>query len=477
MVVWLNLWKVSSRHGLIMPPKKNEEKFTEMLDEALPPIKEAMENLITKEMMTKLISGIEDKLVKKMIEQGREIDKLKLSNSQLEGRVAILEHLVKVQEAKYDDIEQYGRRLCLRVNDVPLTKDETSKEVEDKLKEEFINMGLNLPENAIDRAHRIGRKYQVQAQQESDDGNEAGVITKQQVIIRSFKFLDLTVDEMTSVFTTSVMDIMLRYIPNKMIRCHDKDPPWITPEIKTAIKRKHRVYNTYVRRGRKSEEWEYVRVTRNETSKIITDAKETYFASLGRKLSNPAIGLKVYWSTLNKIINKKKMTNIPPLLENGIFVTNFQTKADIFNDLFVQQCSIHVNDSVLPNFISRCNLPLANTDIDPDKVLKIIRSLDCNKAHGWDNLSIAMIKICDVGIVKPLCLIYNKCLASGTFPEIWKKGNVIPVHKKESRQLKKNYRPISLLPICGKILEKIIFDVIYKHLTDNDLLTPNQSGF
>ena len=76
------------------------------------------------------------------------------------------------------------------------------------------------------------------------------------------------------------------------------------------------------------------------------------------------------------------MTNIPPLLENGIFVTNFQTKADIFNHLFVQQCSIHVNDSVLPNFISRCNLSLANIDIDPDKVLKIIRSLDYNKAHG-----------------------------------------------------------------------------------------------
>ena len=88
-----------------------------------------------------------------------------------------------------------------------------------------------------------------------------------------------------------------------------------------------------------------------------------------------------------------------------------------------------------------------------------------------------MIKICDVGIVKPFCLIYNQCLASGTFPEIWKKGNVIPVHKRDSRQLKKNCRPISLLPICGKILEKIIFDVIYKHLTDNDLLTPNQSGF
>ena len=57
------------------------------------------------------------------------------------------------------------------------------------------------------------------------------------------------------------------------------------------------------------------------------------------------------------------------------------------------------------------------------------------------------------------------------------KGSVIPVHKKESRQLKKNYRPISLLPICGKSFEKNIFDVIYKHLMDSDLLTPNQSGF
>ena len=180
MEVWINLWKVRSRHGLIMPQKKNEEKFTEMLNEAL----QAMENLITKEMMTNLMSGHEDKLVKKIIEQGREIDKLKLSNGQLEGRVVILEHSVKVQETKYDDIEQYRRRLCLRVNDVPLTKDETSQEVEDKLKEKFINMGLNLPENAIDRAHRIGGKYQVQVQQESDDENETGVITKQQVIIK-----------------------------------------------------------------------------------------------------------------------------------------------------------------------------------------------------------------------------------------------------------------------------------------------------
>ena len=47
-----------------------------------------------------------------------------------------------------------------------------------------------------------------------------------------------------------------------------------------------------------------------------------------------------------------------------------------------------------------------------------------------------MIKICDAEIVIPLCLIYEKCLATGKFPEIWKKTNVLPVHKKKVDKLK-----------------------------------------
>ena len=125
--------------------------------------------------------------------------------------------------------------------------------------------------------------------------------------------------------------------------------------------------------------------------------------------------LKTYWRTLNRIINKKETTNIPPLLENGIFVTNFQKKADIFNEFFVQQCSLNLNDP-----FPRCNNHLENINIDADNVLKIIQSLDCNKAHGWDNLSISMAKICDSGIVKPLCFIYEKSMMTGTFPIIGK---------------------------------------------------------
>ena len=56
-------------------------------------------------------------------------------------------------------------------------------------------------------------------------------------------------------------------------------------------------------------------------------------------------------------------------------------------------------------------------------------------------------------------------------------ANVLPIRKKESRQIKKNIcHLISLLPICGKIFEKILFDKIYNHLCDNELLSPNHSG-
>ena len=111
---------------------------------------------------------------------------------------------------------------------------------------------------------------------------------------------------------------------------------------------------------------------RNETSRMITDAKEKYFLTLGQKLSNPALGLKTYWTTLNRIINKKEMANIPPLQENGIFVANFQKKADIFNNFFVQQCSLNLNDSMLLNPFPRCNHHLENISADADKVLETI---------------------------------------------------------------------------------------------------------
>ena len=72
-------------------------------------------------------------------------------------------------------------------------------------------------------------------------------------------------------------------------------------------------------------------------------------------------------------------------------------------------------------------------------------------------------------------IIFTNCLRCGLFPQIWKYANVVPVHKKNEKNLKGN--PISLLPIFGKILEKLIYDSSYTHLVSCELLNPNQSGF
>ena len=70
--------------------------------------------------------------------------------------------------------------------------------------------------------------------------------------------------------------------------------------------------------------------------------------------------------------------------------------------------------------------------------------------------------MCDKSICKPLQLIFSQCIDTGSFPLEWKKANVIPVHKKGDKQCQKNYRPVSLLPICGQIFERLIFNEIFK---------------
>ena len=71
----------------------------------------------------------------------------------------------------------------------------------------------------------------------------------------------------------------------------------------------------------------------------------------------------------------------------------------IFNDFFVRQCSLLENDAVLPALSPRTSLILEDIEVSPRKILELIRSLDSNKAHGCDDVSIAMLKICDEAIV------------------------------------------------------------------------------
>ena len=88
-----------------------------------------------------------------------------------------------------------------------------------------------------------------------------------------------------------------------------------------------------------------------------------------------------------------------------------------------------------------------------------------------------MILICDSSIVTPHKIIFQNCLEKGVFPKIWKMGNTVPIHKKSSNQLLRNYRPVFLLPVFGKIFERVIYSSIYEFLDKNGLLSSKQSDF
>ena len=165
------------------------------------------------------------------------------------------------------------------------------------------------------------------------------------------------------------------------------------------------------------------------------------------------------------------------MLVGNKFVTCCKEKATLFNDFFVAQCKPFENAIVLLIFHFLTEARLDTFEISNDQILSILSSLETNKAHDPDGISASMIHLCGNELCMPLKLIFDNILRTGIFPKQWKKANVTPVHKKDDKQLVRNYRPIPLLPIFAKVFEKNVFIHLYNHLTRSKLITVNQSGF
>ena len=175
---------------------------------------------------------------------------------------------------------------------------------------------------------------------------------------------------------------------------------------------------------------------------------------------------------------------------NGKIITDFNEKANLFNKYFSSQCNPLPNDSKLPeNQTYITETKLSSFNIEDEDIYKIIKTLDINKAHGHDEVSIRMLKLCDKSKVKQLFIIFNNCKLKNTSPNLWKKSNVVPIHKKGEKYIIKNYRPVSLLQIFGKSFERLIFNFlfkifgrlifnsVFKYIDENELLNPNQLDF
>ena len=131
------------------------------------------------------------------------------------------------------------------------------------------------------------------------------------------------------------------------------------------------------------------------------------------------------------------------------------------------------------NFVSAC-VPESNFGIpymSVEEVEKALSNLNTKKATGMDDIPASFLKTTSSVLAGPLCEIINHSFSEGKFPTEWKCAKIIALYKGGKLSVCDNYRPISVLPVLSKIMEKHISDSFYKYLTDNQLLCSNQSGF
>ena len=108
---------------------------------------------------------------------------------------------------------------------------------------------------------------------------------------------------------------------------------------------------------------------------------------------------------------------------------------------------------------------------------EVFNSLNSNKSPGFDDISLSVVKFCGSGIFNPLKHIFNPSLQTGIFPNGMKFARVSPVFKKGEGFCFTNYRPISVLPCFSKLLERIMYNRLYKHLLQNNLFYEKHLDF
>ena len=111
------------------------------------------------------------------------------------------------------------------------------------------------------------------------------------------------------------------------------------------------------------------------------------------------------------------------------------------------------------------------------QICNLVQKMTCKRSTGPDGVSNYLLKKLISVIKTPLCVIFNKSLQSGVFPDLMKLARVLPLFKSGDQSIPDNYRPISLLPVLSKVLEKIVYQRMVEYLDKNNVIFPRQFGF
>ena len=294
--------------------------------------------------------------------------------------------------------------------------------------------------------------------------------------------LNLDVDQAANKITSIILDAAKAAIPQITVSANKTHKPWMTTDLKRNIRKRDRLFKL-ARQRQGVADWSRWRAQRNYVTHLNKCLKNEHIHKQVNLLIQSKHTPFKYHKVLKSVIGHVNISDIPPLIDQEGNINNVnETKANIFNDYFASQSSIDVGDHEVPtNDPDPERPPVPTLDqiiVTELEVLKALNALDPNKSCGPDELPNRILKMTALIICDPLTKLFNKSLAAGIFPSIWKEAHVHPIFKnKGSPSTPTNYRPISLLPCLSKVFERIVHNHIYEHLTVNSLLTSKQSGY
>ena len=292
--------------------------------------------------------------------------------------------------------------------------------------------------------------------------------------------------------------------PLRTYKIRHKKPCWLTNEILEIMKDRDYFYQK-AKRTNSEDDWNIAKFHRNQTNFNVRKAKADYIKD---QLRNSEGNSSKFWRTIKQIMPSKKGQNSEPQIsimdDNNEAIKDYAT-ADFMNEYFASLGSMPkktCNDSRTPKKQSPTpptpkNQSLDSPTVPPHKcpseeetekpfefvsvsrveVDRLLRKINISKSSGITFLSSKLFKDSFQALSDRLTYLFNFSLERALFPDQWKKALVIPIPKTGDPKKAENYRPISLLPLPGKILEKLAHTQLAIYLENNNMLSDNQFGF
>ena len=229
--------------------------------------------------------------------------------------------------------------------------------------------------------------------------------------------------------------------------------------------------------------------SRNKVQRMIKDKKKNFvIGKLNDNIGKP----KELWKSLKSLgLPSKESSSATICLEkDGILSFDPKTNAEIFKDFYSNLANNLVKKLPTPpnkyektavnNNNKKLNLRGKNfsfAPVAPATILKLLKQLNPAKSAGIDNLTGKFLKEGAPVLASPITDLVNLSISLSLFPDDCKIAKLKPLYKKEAKTKPKNYRPISLLPLLLKIIERIIHNQTQEFLDKNNILYKYQSGF